>query len=165
MGCTPHHPFFRYVTDSLISYDRDWGLPYITVMYTTGPLFLSVLWKDYMSSGKNVGDGLDGGRIRILSEADYHQNPWSFFNTFGGSSWHGDDARFIMWMGDNWLMLTVSGVSIALVVALASWWIWSWIAAMQRRRQEQGRRPRWWRIGSKWRRSWDYELLESNRHD
>jgi len=164
MASAPHHPFFLYVIESLSSYDRNWGLPYITVMYTTGPLFLSVLWKNYMSSGKNIGDGKDGGRVRILMNDDYHQKPWSFFNTFVGSSWHGDDARFIFWMGDNWLLLTVMGFLIAGVVALTSWWLWTRIVSLGHRKQ-YGLTPRWWKRGPRWSRKLDYELLESNRHD
>ncbi|MCJ1393804.1 hypothetical protein MMC18_006680 [Xylographa bjoerkii] len=163
MASIPHHPFFLYVIESLSAYDRDWGLPYITVMYTTGPLFLSVLWKNYMSSGKNIGDGKDGGRVRILMNDDYHQKPWSFFNTFMGSSWHGDDARFIFWMGENWLLLTTVGVLVAGVVALASWWLWTRIVAMGHRKQ-YGMKPRWWKGGPRWNRKGDYEL-ESNRYD
>ncbi|MCJ1416287.1 hypothetical protein MMC32_002622 [Xylographa parallela] len=161
MASTPHHPFFLYVIESLSAYDRDWGLPYITVMYTTGPLFLSVLWKNYMSSGKNIGDGKDGGRVRILTSDDYHQKPWSFFNTFVGSSWHGDDARFIFWMGDNWLLLTAMGFLIAGVVALISWWLWTRIVAMGHRKQ-YGMKPRWWKGGMRWNRKLD---LESIRDD
>ncbi|MCJ1285140.1 hypothetical protein MMC26_004478 [Xylographa opegraphella] len=161
MASAPHHPFFLYVIESLASYDRDWGLPYVTVMYTTGPLFLSVLWKNYMSSGKNVGDGEDGGRVRILTSDDYHQKPWSFFNTFVGSSWHGDDARFIFWMGDNWLLLTTMGFLVVGVVALISWWLWTKIVTMGQRKQ-YGMKPRWWTGGSRWNQKVD---LENRRHD
>ena len=169
MGSTPRHPFFLYVIDSLMDYDRSWGLPYITVMYTTGPLFLSVLWKKYMNSNKNVGDGPLGGRVRILMEDDYHNKPWSFFNTFRGSSWHGDDANFIFWMGDHWLLLTVLGVLAAGVAALALWWAWSVITARGRKRRLYGSRGPvgWLQKLRHWRRSGkeDYELLENDRSD
>jgi mannosyltransferase OCH1-like enzyme len=45
MGSVPHHPFFKLVQEKLKSYDRSWVLPYITVMASTGPLFLSVIWR------------------------------------------------------------------------------------------------------------------------
>ena len=162
MGSTPNHPFFLYVIHKLKDYDRDWGLPYITVMYTTGPLFLSVLWKKYMSSGKNVGDGIDGGRVRILLIDDYHQKPWSFFNTFLGSSWHGDDARFIFWMGDHWLMLTALGFLAAGIVGLCLWWIWGMITGIGQRRGRKRKGGSPWRL--RWRqRKGEYELVD--RHE
>ncbi|MCJ1341103.1 hypothetical protein MMC09_006399 [Bachmanniomyces sp. S44760] len=120
MGAAPQHPFLLFVIESLQAYDRNWGLPYITVMYSTGPLFLSVLWKQYMRSGLNTGEG----RVRVLMETEYQKHPWSFFTEFKGDSWHEDDARLIFWMGDHWFLLTVTGFAIAGVVFLISWWIY-----------------------------------------
>ena len=57
MGSVPHHPFFTLVIESLITYNRNWKLPYITVMYSTGPLFLSVIWQEYKKGkGRNVAE-------------------------------------------------------------------------------------------------------------
>lgn len=113
-----------------------------------------------MSSGKNVGDGIDGGRVRILLTDDYHTKPWSFFNTFMGSSWHGDDARFIFWMGDHWLMLTALGFLAAGIVGLCLWWIWGTVVGIVQRRGRKGKKG-----GSPWRLGWrrrkgDYELVD-----
>jgi len=150
-----------------MEYNRDWALPYITVMATTGPLFLSVLWKKWMNSGLNVGDGPDGGRVRILLSDDYHKKPWSFFNQFVGSSWHGEDARFIFWMGDHWFMLTVAGFAAAGVVGLVAWWIWGLLLGLGSRKGISGRR-KGWRSSSPWKLVWgnrkgDYELVD--RHE
>lgn len=48
MGSAPHHPYLARVLDHLQRYAHSWVLPYITVMLSTGPLFLSVMWKEYM---------------------------------------------------------------------------------------------------------------------
>ncbi|MCJ1363276.1 hypothetical protein MMC16_002383 [Acarospora aff. strigata] len=118
MGAVPQHPFFLRVIEALSVYNRNWHLPYITVMYSTGPLFLSVIWKEYMNSAVNVDDG----RVRVLSQVDYNNHPWSFFQEFPGSSWHGNDARLIFWMGSHWMLLTAGGFIVAGVVGLALWW-------------------------------------------
>lgn len=62
MGSVPQHPFFLRVIQSLQSYSRNWQVPYVTVMYSTGPLFLSVIWKEYMAEVK----GDEEKRVRIL---------------------------------------------------------------------------------------------------
>lgn len=98
MGSVPRHPFFRRVIDELKSYDRSWIMPYITVMGSTGPLFLSVLWRRYTAEGLNVGDEEDGGRIRILFPEEYQNFPWSFFTHHLGNSWHGADVELIFWV-------------------------------------------------------------------
>ena len=124
MGATPKHPFFVRVTESLQAYDRSWLLPYITIMYSTGPLFLSVIWKKWTSEhGAQAGREWPG-RVRILMKAEYNSNPWSFFQHYRGSSWHRSDARLIFWMGRNWLFLTVSGFLLAGVAMSASWWLY-----------------------------------------
>lgn len=65
MGAVPQHLFFLRVLESLQRYDRKCVLPYITIMYSTGPLFLSVVWKVWV--GENSGRLGDWeGRVRVL---------------------------------------------------------------------------------------------------
>ena len=168
MGAVPHHPFFTLVIESLIPYDRNWRFPYITVMYSTGPLFLSVIWQEY-KRGRNthlnslagvpalgpaaaaaglggnavgsVGTAAvvgEGGRVRVLMGDEYTQKAWSFFYRAGGSSWHGKDARFIFWMGGHWLALTVSGFLLAGLVGVCLWWMWSRVSEFGERRRKGG---------------------------
>jgi mannosyltransferase OCH1-like enzyme len=98
MGAVPDHPFFNFVVDQIRDYDRSWLLPYITVMGSTGPLFLSVLWRHWVSNGGNVGDGVDGGRVRIIFPEEYNGHPWSFFTHHLGNSWHAADVQLIFWV-------------------------------------------------------------------
>lgn len=98
MGAVPEHPFFRRVIEELKNYDKSWFLGYITVMASTGPLFLSIVWRHYSSEGHNVGDDADGGRVRILFPEEYQRKPWSFFTHHLGNSWHGKDVQLIFWV-------------------------------------------------------------------
>lgn len=153
MGSVPHHPFFVRVIESLQSYNRNWGMPYITVMYSTGPLFLSVMWKEYLRTDEAVSD-----RVRILMPDEYNKHAWSFFNIVRGSSWHGKDAQTIFWMGKHWFLLTVTGFAIAGVVGGCLWWAWSiWVMKNSRSMSGQKRRIALWRrISGKDR----YELID-----
>ncbi|KAI1920941.1 CSG1/SUR1-like protein [Ophidiomyces ophidiicola] len=117
MGSVPQHPFFRRVIDSLQDYNRHWVLPYITVMYSTGPLFLSVLWKQYMAGRPSGAD-----RVRVIMADEYNRHSWSFFTHHPGSSWHGKDARLIFWMGSHWMLLTIVGFLLAGIVGTFMWW-------------------------------------------
>ncbi|TVY49508.1 Mannosyl phosphorylinositol ceramide synthase [Lachnellula occidentalis] len=139
MGSVAQHPFFTHVIESLASYNRNWGLPYISVMYSTGPLFLSVMWKEYLGTKREPME-----HVRTLMPPEYSKNAWSFFNISKGNSWHGKDAETIFWMGKHWLLLTVSGFAIAGVVGACLWWAWSmWV--MQSGRTSTGRRKMgWW---------------------
>jgi len=123
MGSVPQHPFFLKAIESLSSYNRYWFLPYITVMYSTGPLFLSVIWKEYIYTPRVLRD-----RVRILMPDEYKGFAWSFFTISAGSSWHGKDAQAIFWMGKHWMLLTVAGFAIAGAVFALLWCCWSlWV--------------------------------------
>jgi inositol phosphorylceramide mannosyltransferase catalytic subunit len=94
MGSVPKHPFFMKVIDALPRYDRSWLLPYITVMGSTGPLFLSVIWRHY----KNEGHDMEDERVRVLFPDEYSKRPWSFFRYHVGNSWHQKDVQVILWV-------------------------------------------------------------------
>ena len=164
MGAVPGHPFFLTVIEALKSYDRDWALPYITVMYSTGPLFLSVIWKKYMTSGTDIGDGGAGGRVRVLMQGEANRYAWRFFNLHKGSSWHGKDAKFIFWMGRNWMLLTGLGFLAAGIIGMGLWWAYGRVLLLGQKRKSS--KSGWRQIpAALWRKSGhkEYELLE--RHE
>jgi mannosyltransferase OCH1-like enzyme len=149
MGSVPQHPFFLRVIESLSGYNRHWAMPYITVMYSTGPLFLSVIWKEYKDTPRPAEE-----HVRILMPDEYKGFKWSFFNISRGSSWHGQDAQTIFWMGKHWLLLTVAGFAIAGIVGACLWSLWSmWV---MRGIGGKGRRGLWRRLSGKER----YELVD-----
>jgi mannosyltransferase OCH1-like enzyme len=150
MGSVPQHPFFLRVIESLSGYNRHWVMPYITVMYSTGPLFLSVIWKEYLDVSRPADE-----HVRILMPDEYKGFKWSFFNISPGSSWHGKDAQTIFWMGKHWLLLTVAGFASAGVVGVCLWSLWSmWV--MRSIVGGKGKRGLWRRISGKDR----YELID-----
>ncbi|AOA60439.1 Mannosylinositol phosphorylceramide synthase catalytic subunit [Komagataella phaffii CBS 7435] len=111
MGSVPRHPFFIKTIKSLESYNRNWLVPYITIMYSTGPLFLSVIWKQYKRWGVP-----ESGVVRILQPADYKSGPNAFFNITEGSSWHLGDAKFIKSLADHIGTAVIGGFLIAIAI-------------------------------------------------
>ncbi|KAF8845837.1 hypothetical protein BDN67DRAFT_302978 [Paxillus ammoniavirescens] len=115
------HPFLAQTIHNLVTFDHDWLLNYPTVMFSTGPMFLSAQYSIYTSSSP-ITPG-EPGEVRILPKSLYGKNakpaeaPHSFFSHFYGSSWHADDAAFIgflahwgkglMWLG---LIILMFGV-------------------------------------------------------
>jgi mannosyltransferase OCH1-like enzyme len=135
MGSIPQHPFFLSVIEQLAGYNRNWIMPYITVMYSTGPLFLSVIWKEYL---RTMRPSIE--HVRILGQDEYKGYPWSFFNVVKGNSWHGKDAQTIFWAGRHWFFLTVCGFAIAGTFGLTFWWIWKkWCMCNQGKKTSPGR--------------------------
>ena len=93
MGSAPRHPFLQRVLDHLHIYAHSWILPYLTVMLSTGPLFLSVMWKEYIWTHPKRGD-----EVSVLMPNWFDDDETRFFSSFGGSSWHRADVAFIFWV-------------------------------------------------------------------
>lgn len=105
MGSIPGHPFFFKVIKSLKQYSRNYHLSYLTIMYSTGPLFLSTVRHAYYQTFGAAGPRPDG-EVRVLVPIDYELNTRYFFFDAPGSSWHQSDANLIQFMGDH-LILTI----------------------------------------------------------
>ncbi|CAK7896569.1 mannosyl phosphorylinositol ceramide synthase Csh1p [[Candida] anglica] len=120
MGSVPRHPFFLKVLDSLTPYKKNWLIPYLTIMYSTGPLFLSVVWKQYKRWGVP-----ESGKVRILLPEDYKTHTYSFFAIAPGSSWHLDDAKFIKSLGHHIGLAVVGGFLIAALVFYLEYLLYS----------------------------------------
>jgi len=169
MGAVPRHPFFQRVTHELKRYDRSWVMPYITVMASTGPLFLSIIWRHYDDDGFNIGDGPRGGRIRILFPEEYNNYPWSFFTHHVGNSWHSYDVQFIFWMSRHWVLMTVIGFLVGGSLLLLGWY--SYQAYFLEKKPEGPIIPKWKEQSIRQRipfwarrtRSGEFELV--NRHE
>ncbi|KAK6463577.1 nucleotide-diphospho-sugar transferase [Scheffersomyces coipomensis] len=122
MGAVPRHPFFLKVLDSLQNYQRNWLVPYITIMYSTGPLFLSVIWKQYKRWGVP-----EAGKVRILMPNDYKTSTLSFFAIAPGSSWHLDDAKFIKSLANHIGLAVFVGFVIAGLIFYIEYLFYSWV--------------------------------------
>jgi len=97
MFAEPRHPFLQQTIHNLVTFDHSWVLNYPTVMFSTGPMFLSAQYGLYNSAHVN--------EVRILPKSLYGKNakpddvPDSYFTHYYGSSWHADDAGFITFLG------------------------------------------------------------------
>ena len=98
------HPFMAQTIHNLITFDHSWVLNYPTVMFSTGPMFLSAQFGLWTSAHPPTPDS-PGGEVRILPKPLYGKNaapeeaPHTFFSHYYGSSWHADDAAFIGFLG------------------------------------------------------------------
>jgi len=90
------HPFMDLVIHNLITFDHTYGTNYPTVMFSTGPMFLSAqygLWP------KDVSEGMER-QVRVLPKRWYGKNAHpsqmtdSYFDHYYGSSWHAYVPRF-----------------------------------------------------------------------
>lgn len=128
MGAVKGHPFFLRAIDALPEYNRNWILPYITVMASTGPLFLSIIWRHF-----DAGNPSGADRVRVLFKDEYNNHPWSFFTHHVGNSWHSNDVRLIFWMARHWVFLTCLGFIVGFSVLFCLYWTYGRVISSHRR--------------------------------
>lgn len=123
MLSTKHHPFMEQTIHNLITFDHSYVLNYPTVMFSTGPMFLSAQLGLYIASHPPTLEK-PGGDVRILPKSLYGKNarpdeaPRSFFSHHYGSSWHADDAGFITFLGKWYQPLILLGIVVVVLGTL-----------------------------------------------
>ncbi|KAL1614921.1 CSG1/SUR1-like protein [Diplodia seriata] len=115
MGSIPHHAFFERAIRALPAYNRNWASPYLTVMYSTGPLFLSEMREEYLRE-VTAADTSAEELLFTLMPSDYDRDGKSVFRSYRGSSWHQGDARVVFWAADHAALLAVGGALVAVAV-------------------------------------------------
>lgn len=88
MISTKNHPLFRMLISNLPLFAHNYLIDYLTVMFTAGPTYLSIIefYFDQISTNSS---------IRILDEIVY-SNIYTWHTP--GNSWHGQDARIILYV-------------------------------------------------------------------
>ncbi|KAH3902173.1 related to Mannosyl phosphorylinositol ceramide synthase CSH1 [Saccharomycodes ludwigii] len=126
MGAVPKHPFFLKLLKSLKKYNRNWYIPYITIMSSTGPLFVSIIWKQYKRWNHSL-DVNSSGAVRILQPQDYRQGPYAFFTISKGSSWHTGDSNVVLNMAVHITACVVSGFVVVFMILYCEFIFYCWL--------------------------------------
>lgn len=137
MASMPQHPFMLYLIKSLSKYNRNWFVAYLTVMYGTGPLFVSVLLQKYTWKRSAGITEVDDTAIYLLraSESSKYKPLADFIYHIPGSSWHKNDAWVFVLINDHQvlaaliipLLVTAGAVGVVyLEIKLAQYIRWYW---------------------------------------
>jgi inositol phosphorylceramide mannosyltransferase catalytic subunit len=116
MGSVPHHRYFRMLIDSLDSYNSNWLMPYLTIMNSAGPHFVSMVWSTYLSEVEHAD-------VRILAQEEYAGNEWSLFTKEEGGTWHHWDTSFFKWVGHHIVFFVTSCFLSLCAGSTALWWL------------------------------------------
>lgn len=126
MASAKGHPFMDHLIHNLVTFNHRYLTHYPTVMFSTGPMFVSAAYGLYVdahglvtpSTPSNPSAGFSG--IRILPKALYGKNakpseaPDAFFRHFYGSSWHAGDAGFLIFLREHGRFLIFIGFCVLL---------------------------------------------------
>ena len=92
MFASKRNRFFLRLIETLPEKNRWFGLPYLTVLYSTGPMFLSLACMDYPVTKTEV---------LALSSTLYSKTSERYFHHLKGSTWHSVDASVAKWIVQN----------------------------------------------------------------
>lgn len=157
MAAAKQHPFMDHLIHNLVTFNHRYLTHYPTVMFSTGPMFVSASYGLYVdshglavpSTPSNPTAGFSG--IRVLPKALYGKNakpseaPDAFFRHFYGSSWHANDADFLIFLRDHGRVLIFIGFCIAIYGLGRSILprIFTMVGDRSERRSRSSRRGRW----------------------
>jgi mannosyltransferase OCH1-like enzyme len=113
LASAPGHPFWRLLTDSMMSYAWHYPLPYLAVSYATGQWFETAIWEEYHRRRPEGEPPL----TRIMMDMDPAAARWVFFSQERGGTWDQWDNLVFKWIGDHVVLMLL-----CVVAALAGIW-------------------------------------------
>jgi mannosyltransferase OCH1-like enzyme len=112
MAAEARHPFFKQIIEALEKSNRSYILPFLTVMLSTGPLFMTRQYHQSICYKSVVGMGRDM----------YNEKKGLTFHVTG-SSWHHWDATMINWFW--YRRIKIAWCLIAIIVLIVAVKVWS----------------------------------------
>ena len=119
MAAVPHHPYFCRLIDSLDRYNYNWILPYLTIMNSAGPHFVSMVWSEYLHLSPPPKRA---NEVRIIAQEEYVGNEWSFFTKATGGTWHHFDTALFRWIGHHIVLFVAVALFNLCAAVSAIWW-------------------------------------------
>jgi mannosyltransferase OCH1-like enzyme len=118
MASTPGHPFITKVALSLHDHDGFYLSKYITVFFTTGPMYLNGLLTEWLRKVQNDPDEsvtMPHG-VAILPSMMYDTTAYSFFGHAQGSTWHGSDVAAVSYLYRHWWEFSLGPIVLSFLV-------------------------------------------------
>ena len=99
------------MTMSLLPYNWNWPLPYVTIMYSSGQWFLTAIWQEYHALLPKPDANLQHEHrlYRIMMDMAPGADEWTFFSWLdgGGGTWNNWDNTLFGGIGDHLLLFFI----------------------------------------------------------
>jgi len=110
MTSVADHPFWKYVTQNLADSDRWYVVPYATVIFSTGPMYLTHRMDEYRSRGRPDQIGVIPKEVLAAD----------ILGHLVGNSWHRWDAKFALFFYGWRYVLIPLAVILALAIVVST---------------------------------------------
>lgn len=115
LGAAPNHPYYKFLTDSLIEFDNNYIFPYVTISYASGQWFETAVWEKYHTGRAVMGNDVG---YRVMMDDRPGTEPWIFFTQERGGSWVNWGNVFWLWIGDHVVFL---GAVVVVLILMVGW--------------------------------------------
>ncbi len=99
------------MTMSLLPYNWNWPLPYVTIMYSSGQWFLTAIWQEYhaLLPKPDANPQHEHRLYRIMMDMAPGADEWTFFSWLdgGGGTWNNWDNTLFGGIGDHLLLFFI----------------------------------------------------------
>jgi len=129
MGSMRKHPYFTLLIQSLQRYNYNWVLPYMTIMNSAGPHFVSMVWEHY------IHQSVTQPCVRILMQSEYLGHAWSFFTKQQGGTWNYWDTILFKWVSYHMVTFIVICFVCLCLAVTGIWWLGCKMGERMARRQ------------------------------
>ncbi|KAB5576206.1 glycosyltransferase family 32 protein [Coniochaeta sp. 2T2.1] len=131
MVTTARHPVYASTISKLPFYyrvTRFWARiqPYVNIMLSSGPLFLTLVVKDYLLDQPS----LPSPSIQVINATELAP----YFTDLESSTWHRADAHALMWLGTRpWTWFTMAAVGLVIGLCVVNYLMLLGCTALRRR--------------------------------
>lgn len=118
MAALKGHVFFKQLITELKGHSYRVGTKYPTVMWSTGPVFITQQLANFLRTKQNQSNATVPtsssieGTVRVIPHELYGSAKYSFFTHHPGSSWHGWDVQVISFLWQNVFMIATFAAAI-----------------------------------------------------
>jgi len=131
MVASARHPVYEATISKLPTFymlTRFWArlLPYVNIMLSSGPLFVTLVVKDYLLEQPS----LPTPAIQVVNATQLSP----YFTDLESSTWHRADAHALMWLGVRpWTWYTLGAVGFIIGICIVNYMMLSAFNAIRRR--------------------------------
>lgn len=111
LATIPQHPFFIHLHTKLKTRPIRYGLPYVDVIFGTGPMFLGLMYQDFVSNSSISYEVRED--LAIIPGKLIRQTYFSFST---GGTWHCLDGKVFWWVYSNLSVIFKISLCLLLVV-------------------------------------------------
>lgn len=114
------------MTEALIPSSWNYPFPYMTIHYSSGQWYETVIWEKYHQAlAQNGTQTLEDGQLhRFMMDMRPGSARWVFFSQERGGTWNNWDNYFFLWIGDHLFIVVPGAILLGVGAVWGSMWVW-----------------------------------------